>query len=164
MNMICGVVGFNVIFFGVGVGCVILFDEFVSGLLSVNVIGLVYFLIFGFSVLCNLLFNRLNVSIVRKIVIVGKSVMCGVMIIFVCVLLSIVFYFGVGGCVFNLRNDRFVVEIIDVLICIVKKIIIDEIVFGNIWLNKIVVLLVLILWVDLINVCCFKIRVFLCIR
>lgn len=101
---------------------------------------------------------------VRKIVRVGKIVICGVIIIFVWVLLSIVFYFGVGGCVLRLRNERLVVEIIEVLMCMVKNIMIEEMVLGRIWCNKMVILLVLILCVDLIKVCCFNISVLLCIR
>lgn len=81
--------------------------------------------------LCSLLFSRLNVSMVRKIVKFGKMVMCGVVIMLVCVLLSIVFYFGVGGCVLRFRNERLVVVMIEVLICIEKYMMMDEIVFGR---------------------------------
>lgn len=101
---------------------------------------------------------------VRKIVRVGKIVICGAIIIFVRVLLSIVFYFGVGGCVSRSRNERLVVEIIEVLMCMVKNITIEEMVLGRIWCNKMVISLVLILCVDLIKVCCFNISVLSCIR
>lgn len=101
---------------------------------------------------------------VRKIVRVGKIAICGAIIIFVRVLLSIVFYFGVGGCVSRSRNERLAVEIIEVLMCMVKNITIEEMVLGRIWCNKMVISLVLILCVDLIKVCCFNISVLLCIR
>lgn len=54
--------------------------------------------------LCRLLFIRLNVSIVSRIVMFGKVIIYQVFCVNCNMLESMVFYFGVGGCVFMLRN------------------------------------------------------------
>lgn len=99
--------------------------------------------------LCKLLFSRLKVSMVRKIVMLGISVMCGEVIMLVWVLFNIRFYFGVGDCVFRLRKDRLVVVMMEVLICMVKYIMMVEMVLGKMCFYMMVVLDVLMLWVVL---------------